>query len=72
MFVWLATLGQSVSVEEGILNPCWAATTLKENLKAGAFYEPVGVEGAQSKDSASEALRQRLWNWTTEQLKGYS
>ena len=72
VFVWLATLGQSVSVEQGILNPCWAATTSKENFKAGAYYEPVGVEGAQTKDSSNEKLKQQLWNWTEEQLKTYS
>ena len=71
-FMWLATLGQSVSVEQGILNPCWAATASKETLKAGAYYEPVGVEGSQTKDSSSDELKQRLWNWTDEQLKTYS
>ncbi|MCJ1296597.1 hypothetical protein MMC34_008163 [Xylographa carneopallida] len=71
IFTWLATLGQAVSVEQGIYNPCWAATTEKKNLSPGAFYEPVGVVGSQTNDSQKIELHEELWTWTEDALKNY-
>ena len=71
IFVYLATLGQSVSVQEGAHNPCWAMTAPKNKLSPGAFYEKVGVIGGQSKDSQSKELSENLWMWTQKELEGY-
>ena len=71
IFVYLATLGQAVSVEEGARNPCWAMTTSKERLSPGVFYEKVGVIGSPSKDSQSKSLGEKLWTWTQNELDGY-
>ena len=71
IFVYLATLGQSVSVEQGAHNPCWAMTTSKEKLSSGAFYEKVGVVGSQSKDSQNKELGEKLWVWTQKELERY-
>ena len=71
IFVYLATLGQSISVEEGAYCPCWAMTTPKEKLSPGAFYQKVGVTGSQSKDSQNRELGDKLWNWTQKELEGY-
>lgn len=68
VFVYLATLGQSISVEEGIHTPCWAMTTPKENLSPGAFYEKVGMIGSGTKDSESTDLGEKLWAWTQKEL----
>ena len=71
IFVYLATLGQSISVEEGAHNPCWAMTAPKESLSPGAFYEKVGVIGSQSKDSQNKELSEKLWTWTEKELEGH-
>ena len=71
IFIHFATLGQAVPVTEGVKVPYWAMTTAKENLTPGAFYEKVGVIGAQSKDSQNKELGERLWNWTQQELETY-
>ena len=71
IFVYLATLGQGVPVEEGAHNPCWAMTAPKGKLSPGVFYEKVGVIGSQSKDSKSRELGEKLWTWTQNELEGY-
>ena len=70
-FVYLATIGQGVPIHEGVYNSCWAATTQKENLTSGTFYEPVGVVGAQTKNSKRKDLGVELWDWTQKELEGY-
>lgn len=69
VFVYLATLGQSISAKEGAHTPCWAMTTSKAGLSNGAFYEKVGVAGSPSKDSSSEDLGKKLWTWTQAELE---
>ncbi|KAL9591682.1 MAG: hypothetical protein Q9179_007477 [Wetmoreana sp. 5 TL-2023] len=71
IFFYLATLGQSVPVEEGVKVPCWAMTAPKEDLSPGAFYEKVGAIGAQSKDSQNKVLGEKLWTWTQKQLEAH-
>lgn len=71
VFVYLATLGQSISVEEGANNPCWAMTTSKASISPGAFYEKVGVIGSGTKDSKSKELGEKLWTWTQKELEGH-
>lgn len=59
-------------LEEGPYNQTWAATTPKNNLENGAYYEPVGVKGklavAQAKD---RALVEKLWSWTESELAAW-
>ena len=69
IFVYLATLGQAVPVREGVYNACWAMTTERQNISSGAFYEPVGIIGSQTKNSRSKELGEQLRNWTEEELK---
>ncbi|MCJ1470143.1 hypothetical protein MMC07_008788 [Pseudocyphellaria aurata] len=71
VFVYLATLGQTVPVEEGVRNACWAMTTSKAKLSNGAFYEKVGVVGSPSKSSSSAELGEKLWTWTQNELEKY-
>lgn len=70
-FVYLATLGQSISVEEGARTPCWAMTTSKANLTDGAFYESVDTIGSASKASSDSELGKMLWDWTQKELEKY-
>ncbi|KAF5613097.1 retinol dehydrogenase [Fusarium sp. NRRL 25303] len=60
----------STNVSNGIKNQLWAA--LSPNAKSGEFYFPVGVTGKGSKQSRDKALEDALWNWTENELKGYT
>ncbi|CAL8580516.1 short-chain alcohol dehydrogenase [Xanthoria parietina] len=71
VFVYLATLGQGISANEGARTPCWAMTTSKQSLANGAFYEKVGVVGSPSKDSSDTNLGEKLWEWTEHELEKY-
>jgi NAD(P)-dependent dehydrogenase (short-subunit alcohol dehydrogenase family) len=64
--------------EEGSHNTLWAATTPKEKLVNGGYYEPVGkVPGPAARASgmaeicSHEALADRLWEWTERELGGF-
>ena len=64
----------SVIVEphEGVYNTCWCATVSKGELKNGELYLPVGKLGEHTKESSDRELAKKLWDWTEEELKGYS
>ena len=70
-FIYLATLGQAITPEQGAHTPCWAMTTSKAKLSNGAFYEKVGVVGKPSKDSSNKALGDKLWSWTQQELESH-
>jgi NAD(P)-dependent dehydrogenase (short-subunit alcohol dehydrogenase family) len=71
--LWLrfATIGKEISVEEGAYNTEWAATTEKNNLKSGSYYEPVGVLQPHSKQSGDIKFGEQLWEWTQKEIDGY-
>ena len=72
-FLKLVTLGQTVPLNEGIWNTCWAATASGgEKPKSGSMYEPVGVSMKGTKDSESAELRAQLQDWTEKELLPYS
>jgi NAD(P)-dependent dehydrogenase (short-subunit alcohol dehydrogenase family) len=71
MFVKVTTVGMVVTIEEGAYNTLWAATTKKENLRNGEFYEPVGVIGRQSGMARNEKVSGELWTWLEKELDGY-
>lgn len=65
------------SAEEGAYNTLWAATTPKEELENGGYYEPVGKAAGKQKSVSGmadickdEALADRLWEWTENELAG--
>ena len=62
---------RTLTPEEGTWNPLWAATTQKENLVNGEFYEPFGKLGGHSKASRSAVLQDELWDWTQMELESY-
>ncbi|KAF3767577.1 NAD(P)-binding protein [Cryphonectria parasitica EP155] len=56
-------------VEEGVLNPLWAATTV-QGVESGRFYEPVGKGGLEEGLALDRDLADRLWQWTEKALEG--
>lgn len=71
--VSILSRGNWTPLEEGSYNQTWAATTAKENLENGAYYEPVSVKGELAIAQARDAkLAEKLWTWTEEQLARYS
>jgi len=64
--------GNWLDTEQGAYNQTWAATTKKENLVNGAYYEPVGVKTTPStKLGRDRALAKELWEWTEKELKAW-
>ena len=58
-------------------NTLWAATTSKDNLENGAYYEPVGKRPGEptsysgvAKICSDEDLADKLWEWTEKELGG--
>lgn len=65
--------GRSVKDEEGPWNQTWAATTQREGLRSGAYYEPMGREVLPGTGYGRDGgLARSLWEWTEEELKVWS
>jgi NAD(P)-dependent dehydrogenase (short-subunit alcohol dehydrogenase family) len=70
LFVKLMTFGQSIPLEQGSYNTCWAATCAdKKALDSGAIYYPVGVQQKHTKAASDEKLWKDLWEWTDQQFE---
>ncbi|KAF2108928.1 retinol dehydrogenase 14 [Lophiotrema nucula] len=64
--------GKWIEVEEGPYSQTWAATTPKENLENGAYYEPVGVKvKPTTPQGRDKALAKKLFDWTEKELEAY-
>lgn len=57
-----------VPVAIGIRNHLWAATS--PDMVSGTYYEPVGVPAKISKAAEDPTMPQKLWEWTSSELKG--
>ncbi|KAG5748292.1 hypothetical protein H9Q70_009047 [Fusarium xylarioides] len=57
----------AVDAAKGALNQLWAATDPK--AESGVFYHPVGVKGKGSKLSKDKEAREKLWEWTQQEIK---
>ncbi|KAI1131830.1 NAD(P)-binding protein [Nemania abortiva] len=57
----------TVPVTIGIRNHLWVATS--PGMVSGTYYEPVGVPGKTSKEAEDKDMPQRLWEWTSNELK---
>lgn len=59
-------------VEQGCWNQVWAATTPREKLVNGAYYEPVGKKTVPATSfGKNEKLAEKLWAWTEKKLQAY-
>lgn len=67
------SLAGQLTVQQGALTQLFAATWKKADVTNGAYYGPAGKEKAGSKNSRSEELARKLWEWTEKELteKGY-
>jgi NAD(P)-dependent dehydrogenase (short-subunit alcohol dehydrogenase family) len=64
--------GKWLDTKEGAYNQTWAATTKKENLVNGAYYEPLGVKTTPETKAANDrALAKELWEYTERELKAW-
>ncbi|KAG5663474.1 hypothetical protein KAF25_001410 [Fusarium avenaceum] len=56
-----------IDVAKGTLNQLWAISDPK--AESGVFYHPVGVTGKGSKLSLNKEAREKLWEWTQQEIK---
>lgn len=70
--VYIPNLGRLMTPEEGCYNQVWAATTSKDKLVNGAYYEPVGVKKRPLGKSWDKELAKKLWEWTQQELKDFA
>lgn len=73
-FVYVSTIGQRLTPEEGVLSQLYvAAGAKKESLVNGGFYVPVGVLSNDKLDKVAKSARLAtdLWEWTTKALEGF-
>ena len=64
--------GNWTPVEQGCWNEVWAATTRRENLENGAYYEPVAKKITPSTAAGrDDELAEKLWQWTGKELEAY-
>lgn len=67
-----AYLGQGglIKPEDGAKSQLWCVGAPRNKVKAGEFYEPVGVlSKASTKYSTDMDLAKRLWEWTDTELE---
>ncbi|KAJ7630333.1 oxidoreductase [Roridomyces roridus] len=56
---------------DGARNQLWAATTDKQSIVNGEYYEPVGKRGKHMRKSRDVGLAEKLWDWTQSELDGF-
>ncbi|KAI0506898.1 oxidoreductase [Xylaria bambusicola] len=71
--IWLSakiTQGRIYSPKEAPASQLWCAVGPRNEIKQGAFYEPVGIlSKITTKYTQDEDLAWRLWDWTQSELK---
>lgn len=71
--VWVSQWGKIMTVEEGVRNHLWGIGAGREEVVAGAYYEPVGrVWSGKWKEWIEEKdpeLGRKIWEWTEEELE---
>ncbi|KAF5013110.1 hypothetical protein FDECE_830 [Fusarium decemcellulare] len=67
VFVKPAVALTGVSNEEGCKTQLWCS--FSKEVKNGAYYEPIGIAGKESKLAHDDELAARLWEWTDKELQ---
>ncbi|KAF2798031.1 NAD(P)-binding protein [Melanomma pulvis-pyrius CBS 109.77] len=57
--------------DEGSYNTVWAATSDRQKITTGAYYEPVGLAKKMSKAMGNRDLSKELWEWTEKELERF-
>ncbi|PSK33982.1 hypothetical protein B9Z65_8308 [Elsinoe australis] len=70
-FTQASTYKEQVTVDEGVKNQLWAATAPKDQIKNGAFYEPVGKLGRTTPAALNQEMAKELYDWTEKTLAQY-
>jgi NAD(P)-dependent dehydrogenase (short-subunit alcohol dehydrogenase family) len=58
-----------VTAKEGVKGQLWCSFAQKSKVKNGAYYDPVGLLGRESKLARDNALAKKLWEWTEKELQ---
>lgn len=58
-----------VTPEEGAKGQLWCAVS--NDVKSGAYYDPVGKPGDEAQLAKDESFADKLWTWTDEELKNH-
>lgn len=67
--VYVPNIGKMKTPEEGTHNLLWAIGALRQDIKRGFFYEPVGhLSKMETKASKDLELGRKLWEWTETEL----
>jgi NAD(P)-dependent dehydrogenase (short-subunit alcohol dehydrogenase family) len=53
-------------VDQGVKNQLWASVS--REVQSGEYYEPVGIAGCATELGRDDALAERLWEWTENEL----
>ncbi|KAJ5111441.1 hypothetical protein N7532_001976 [Penicillium argentinense] len=71
--IYAMSRGKVLTPDKGAYNQVWAATTSREKIKNGMYYEPVGQLAQKKLDKTARAnsLAARLWDWTDEALRAF-
>jgi NAD(P)-dependent dehydrogenase (short-subunit alcohol dehydrogenase family) len=59
-----------VSPEEGARMQLWCSVS--KHVKSGSYYEPIGKAGREGLLSRNDEMADKLWDWTTEELRKYA
>jgi NAD(P)-dependent dehydrogenase (short-subunit alcohol dehydrogenase family) len=61
---WVGT-----SIEDGAKCQLWNGYARREDVVNGACYDPIGKIGADHELTRNQAIRDRLWEWTSTELE---
>ncbi|GJD03555.1 short-chain dehydrogenase [Colletotrichum higginsianum] len=67
--LWAATKIVAVSPQKGALNQLWAS--FHPDVKTGEFYHPIGVAGKGTPLSQNAEQREKLWQWTEDEIRSH-
>lgn len=57
----------TIPLDEGVKNHLWAATS--PDIKTATYYQPVGIAETPEGPCADDAMAEKLWEWTKQELK---
>ncbi|KAI8623283.1 retinol dehydrogenase 11 [Xylariaceae sp. FL1651] len=73
--IWLSAKilqGGIYPLKQATASQLWCAFGPRNEIKQGAFYEPVGVQSTiTTKYTQDQELAKRLWDWTENELKNW-
>jgi NAD(P)-dependent dehydrogenase (short-subunit alcohol dehydrogenase family) len=69
--VYVTNVGKFITPQQAAYNMVWCATTPREELEGGAYYEPVGNKTKIKGDGTNVELGKRLWEWSEAELKKF-